>query len=156
MKVTFSISGKFPFSEETTKAIFRFCLHHAKRNNKSERQLPNRMTVKCEQPYWTRSGRATLNCGRTFHARVLIRVNSATVRESYLEKYPRYKHREDCPSLQINSGIERLIHLIAHELGHAIIGFKGDMCGEYQCERFAARTVQAWRERECESPACLI
>lgn len=50
---------------------------------------------------------------------------------------------------------DTMCFLMAHECGH-VIGYGGDKAGEMACNSLGYRAVQAWRERECEHPACMI
>lgn len=50
---------------------------------------------------------------------------------------------------------DTMCYLMAHECGH-IIGYDGDKAGEMACNNFGLECVKAWRDREHQSPACLI
>jgi hypothetical protein len=155
MKTEFAISKNFPIAPEMATEIVRFCIGEARPiAAKLNRNLPQRMIFKmtiCNS--YMRCGRATRNTGKILRGRVLLRVGNHA--KTYLEKYLRYQHRADCPAMIIEGKLETLVHLAAHELGHAICGFRGDMTGEYQCERFAARCLNKWRE-QMQDPACMI
>lgn len=154
MKTEFQISKSFPIAPETAKEIVRFCIREAKPiADKLRLNLPELAVFKMTSSSGLRCGRATRNTGKIFRSRILLRVADHT--KTYIERYLRYQHRADCPAMLIEGKIETLVHLAAHELGHAICGFRGDMTGEYQCERFAARCMDKWREA-MQDPACMI
>lgn len=50
---------------------------------------------------------------------------------------------------------DTMCYLMAHECGH-VIGYGGDRDGEIACNRFANECVEAWRDQQHQSPACLI
>jgi hypothetical protein len=155
MKTEFNISDNFPIKPALAKEVVRFCLAEARPiAARLGMVLPRTMLFKmtaCNNS--RRCGRATRNTGKIWRSRVLLRVGNHV--ETYIEKYLRYRHRADCPVMLVEGKLETLVHLAAHELGHAVCGFEGDLTGEYQCERFAARCMDKWRDR-MQDPACMI
>lgn len=82
--------------------------------------------------------------------RVLLRFSQNL--PGHLHTYARYKNM---PTFWLGGGDESVVYVAAHEFGH-LIGWPGDKAGEAACCRFGYSAVQAWRDRELESPACLI
>ena len=147
MKTVFNISPRFPIEPRLVKEYVRFCIGQALPICHDVGLLPpKQITFKCQRSSWDRSGRARRNVNKRFacsNAGVLLKVNRVQYRW-YQETYHRYK---DSPKCWVYGTMEMFVHLAAHELGHAICGFAGDKTGEFQCERFAARCLEAWRIR---------
>lgn len=110
------------------------------------------VTVNCK---WTRlkgrgySGNALMT-RRRGHGRITIRLGDELPPHEH--RYARFK---DMPSFTIWNKIESMVYIAAHEFGH-IMGWPGGKDGEISCCKFGYAAVQAYRERQYESPACII
>jgi len=91
-------------------------------------------------------------CAHLGGGRVRLRFNRSLMRGRSNHRYPRFK---DMPEFVTYGFDEFVIFAAGHEFGHSL-GWGGGRDGEISCERFAARCVEAWRESQHESPACLI
>jgi len=156
MKTKYKISNKLQFTTEQVKDIYTFAARMAKEtcvNLNRKVPLEIRLTVFASLQR-TRSGRAHINTSRGRHAmrsqKVFLRMGRGY--SGYTEKYHRYA---DSPTMHCEGDLDVFVHLMAHELGHAICGFEGDKIGEFQCERFAARVVEAYRNMT-QDPAAMI
>ncbi len=155
MKTAFKISPRFPVNPDSAKHAARFCIREAVAMCRYRNLVPPlkvSFTMR-KADSWQRSGRAAVNDRRKspmWNSRVFLRLNRSD--RSYTDRYHRYA---DSPTCLIDGTIEGFIHLCAHELGHAVCGFEGDKIGEFQCERFAARTLDAWR-LAYQDPAAMI
>ena len=106
----------------------------------------------------TRSGNAHINkrSYRNHRQNVFVKLGKKWgVSGIVVERYRRYRHRADCPTCVTDGRDEALLHLVAHELGHGLCGFQGDMTGEYRCELFAASCLEEYR-LATRDPACMI
>lgn len=156
MRTSFNISKAFPIHPHLAKEIARFCIREAKPiADKLNLRLPRHMEFVMKRGGWDgcRSGRAWRNSGSLSYSRVYLRVADRIL--PHWKVYLRYKHRADVPHNWIADSLEMFVHLTAHELGHAICGFDGDMTGEYQCEKFAASVLREW-QAIYRPAACLI
>jgi len=156
MKTKYKISSKLQFTTEQVKDIYKFAARMAKETCVSlSRNVPRevRLTVFASKKR-TRSGRASINTGRGGKTMrsvdVFLRMGRGY--SGYTERYHRYA---DSPTMHCEGDLDVFVHLMAHELGHAICGFEGDKVGEFQCERFAARVVEAYRSAT-QDPAAMI
>ncbi len=155
MRTAFKISPRFPVRHELAKQIARFCIREAIPMCRYKNlKVPEKITFTMfAGNFWDRSGRSYVNTNRIKpmrHNTVFIRCRR--VDKSFTERYHGYK---DSPTCFVDGTIEMYVHLCAHELGHAVCGFEGDKIGEFQCERFAAKVLDAWR-LHTQDPACMI
>jgi hypothetical protein len=127
--------------------LIAFALDFANQFARKWGKKPLRPTFKVQRSRWSRSGRAPIN---SRYGKVLLRMNPKL--SNGVEQYPKFK---EMPTMYLTGYEERMIHLAAHELRH-LLGADGTRDGEVACERFGFAAVVAWREREYESPACLI
>tara|TARA_R110000868_G_scaffold245626_7_gene502215 strand:+ start:523 stop:993 length:471 start_codon:yes stop_codon:yes gene_type:complete len=156
MKTKYKISSKLQFTTEQVKDVYKFAARMAKETCVSlNRKVPLQVNLKVfASTHRTRSGRATINTGRgtktTRSVDVFLRMGRGF--SGYTERYHRYA---DSPTMHCEGDLDVFVHLMGHELGHAICGFEGDKIGEFQCERFAARVVEAYRNMT-QDPAAMI
>lgn len=167
MKTAFDISSRFSIRPELAKDYARFALKLAlAEGRRLNMKAPASVSFKVRSsPSDTRTGRASLNIYRVrngetvaanYNPRVYVKVGAKHATKGLiLNRYARYRHRDDCPETVIDGPHEAYVRLVAHELGHAVCGFEGNMTGEYHCERFAARVLDAWRT-EYRDPAAMI
>ncbi len=95
--------------------------------------------------------------GRGYCGRAWIKSRKVLLR--FAPKLPPHVHRyakfNEMPCFELSGGIESMIYVAAHEFKH-LQGVKGDKVGEKICCKFGYAAVEAWRNRQYESPACLI
>lgn len=154
VKTTFKISPRFPVRIKLAKEIAMFCIRLAKPVALYRGLLvPERVDFTMfGSKYKTRSGRAKLNCNRNLTAKTTVFVRLGPGYGFHAERYQRYA---DSPLCWCDGTVETYVHLVAHELGHAICGFDGLKVGEFQCERFAEQCLDAWRN-STQDPAAMI
>ncbi len=155
MKTKLALSKKLQFSKREFSELLSFASLRAKDRCRSlNRPVPEALEVRVfAANRKTRSGRAFVNDFRRSakpRAQVFLRMG-----RGYGVHLEQYFGRPDLRRCLLDGDRETLLHLLAHELGHAICGFEGGAVGEGQCEAFAAETVDAWRG-VFQPAACLI
>lgn len=136
-----------------------FCLKEASKvARKLGKNPPRQVTFRLfRRKDGERSGRAevnlsTLRSPKWSHLNRTVWLRMAADVKAKVEVYPRYANMPTC---RCYDALEVFVHLVAHELGHAVCGFEGDKTGETQCENFAIRCLDAWRDA-MQDPACMI
>lgn len=90
-------------------------------------------------------------CAYVGGGRCTVRINP-NHRGVKLRRYARF---DNMPEF-ITYGLEEsIVFICAHEFGHSF-GIGGGKENEIRCELLAAKAVRLWRDRQYESPACLI
>ena len=155
MKTKFKISPRFPVKPELAKQVARFCIQHAVPVcRKLGKKVPASVSFTMfGSPRQTRSGRAVRNCNRIIaqNTSVFLRLGQYAG-GIHVERYHRYADSPVCPC---DGQTEIYLHLVAHEVGHAVCGFNGQKEGEFACENFARHCVEEYR-MATQDPACLI
>lgn len=124
---------------------FAFQFAQARAKSLGKRFNPSIQVTACR--LWDRGYRGRASRGRN---RVLLRF--ARRLPAHTHKYARYANM---PCFDLAGGSESVVYLAAHEFGH-IIGYPGDKTGEIAACKFGYAAVEAYREQQYLSPACLI
>lgn len=159
MRASFDISPRLPVRAELAKQVARFCMDRARKPAAFRGMvLPQVVHFKMVTTRAkNRSGRAQRNlrlermCHRA-NPRVQVFLRVGVHDSAYIERYHRYA---DSPTCLVDGTVECLVHLVAHEVGHAVVGYDGHKAGEFCCERFAAACLEGWREAT-QDPACMV
>jgi hypothetical protein len=145
-KVEVPIEGALVFAESMAKRQLRSW-------GFSNWRVKVRVTSANWDPMWQGrgySGRAwRWSRGR---GRVLIRISPKHIDTAHVHVYPKF---QNMPAFTIWNRFESMVYIAAHEFGH-IMGYDGTKDGEAACCRFGYAAVEAWRDRQCDHPACLI
>jgi hypothetical protein len=157
MKLKFKISPRFPVAPDLAKQVARFCARLAKPICLKKRlELPSEIifTLTRKGGYRNRSGSAARNRRESFYRRKPVRIRLGEGFDSGVHMERQYKYA-DSPVCPCDGQTEVYLHLVAHELGHAICGFEGNKVGEFQCENFGRHCLEEWR-MATQDPAAMI
>lgn len=136
-RITIQMSAAIVQPHDETKALimeaFRYVRARAAKRGIKKRTRS--MRVKVQHASWSRSGRY---CGDY----ILLRYGDKL--GPCVEVYGRFK---DMPRTPIADWREAVLHLAAHEFGHALMRFDGTRLGERQCELLARDCIRDWRDK---------
>jgi hypothetical protein len=142
MKLT--VSRNVHHSLEGVKFAYRFVQANARQHGKKLSK------VRFDITSMTCGGQGY--CGRAYPWRNRVLLRFAPQLPRHVHQYPYY---QDMPAFELEGGIESIIYLTAHELGH-LIGFPGGKHGEKLACNLGYKAVEAWRDRQYADPAILI
>ena len=157
MKLKFKISPRFPVNPELAKQVARFCAGLARPICRMKRlELPSEIRFNMRRCGFSRnrSGSAARNRRESFYRIKPVTITLGEGFNSGVHMERQYKYA-DSPVCPCDGQTEVYLHLVAHELGHAICGFEANKTGEFQCENFARHCLEEWR-MATQDPAAMI